>query len=108
MFVDDVGRAMQLVQEGGFNGIFHLAGPDNISKYELTRELAKLRGKESLVVPIPEKEQLARRPENATIVTHKIECLGMRFTPLLDALPIIENGMPNTTIEGQGRHIERQ
>lgn len=104
LFVDDVGRAIQLVQKQGLNGVLHLAGPDNISKYELTLRLAKLLGKESLVVPIPEKQQIARRPKDASIVTTKAESLGITFTSLEKAIPLIEGALQNKNIEGQQRN----
>lgn len=99
LLVEDVGRALQLVQEKGLNGIFHLAGPDKISKYELSIQLARLLDKESLVVPIPKKEQLARRPKDVSIVVTKMERLGMRFTPLNEAMRQIENSLAKMTVE---------
>lgn len=106
LFVDDVGKSLRLVQKRGASGIFHLAGPDNINKYELTRKLAELVEKESLVVPIAEAEQLARRPKDASISATKMERLGMRFTPLDEALHLIEGTLPDT-IEGQKVNLER-
>lgn len=101
LLVDDVGKAMQTMQDLEISGILHLAGPDNISKYELTLRLAQLLGKESLVVPIPEKQQIARRPKDASIVTTKAESLGITFTSLERAIPLIEGALQNKGIEGQ-------
>lgn len=103
LLVDDVGKAIRKMQELGINGILHLAGPDNISKYELTLRLAKLLGKESLVVPIAEKEQIARRPKDASIATTKAETLGIAFTSLENAIPLIEGTLQNKNVEGQQR-----
>jgi len=86
LFVDDVATALQLIQGNSANGVFHLAGPDKLTKYELTKKLAKLFGKEEFVIPIPEKAQLARRPKDATLCSTKIEEMGMVFTPLATAL----------------------
>ncbi len=99
LLIDDVGRALQLVQKLGLNGVFHLAGPDSMSKYELTVELAKLIGRETLVIPILGKEQLARRPKDASIVTSKMKRIGMKFTPLSEAMRVIEASLPKTTLE---------
>lgn len=101
LLVDDVGRALQRMQELDMNGILHLAGPDNISKYELTLRLARLLGKESLVIPIPERQQIARRPKDASIVTTKAESLGITFTSLEKAIPMIEGALRLEDTEGQ-------
>jgi dTDP-4-dehydrorhamnose reductase len=106
VFVNDVVRAIQLVQERSINGIFHLAGPDRISKYELTIKLAHLLEKEGLVVPISEKEQIARRPKDASISTARMEGLGMKFTSLGEALSQIEAALITKGVE-RSKGIER-
>jgi dTDP-4-dehydrorhamnose reductase len=103
LLVDDIGRALQRMQELGMNSILHLAGPDKISKFELTLRLARLLGKESLVVPIPEKQQIARRPKDASIETNKAESLGITFTSLERAIPMIEGVLRKEDREGQQR-----
>ncbi|HEV2339660.1 MAG TPA: SDR family oxidoreductase [Patescibacteria group bacterium] len=107
LFIDDVDRGIQFIQERNLNGIFHMAGPEKMSKYDLTIQLAKLIGKESLVIPILEKEQVARRPKDASIVTTKAESLGIRFTPLQEAIDIIETSLRKKGIEGVRKSTER-
>ena len=92
------------MQERGLDGALHLAGPDSISKYDLAVKLAKLFRKESLVIPISEREQLARRPKDASIATVKAESLDIRFTPLRKAIESIEARLRS---EGEGRQKER-
>lgn len=86
LLVDNMGSALQRIQGLRVNGILHLAGQDKISKYELTLRLARLLGKEYLVVPISEKQQIARRPKDASIVTTKAKSLGITFTSLDKAI----------------------
>jgi dTDP-4-dehydrorhamnose reductase len=107
LLIDDIGRAIQRVDELGQNGVFHLAGPDNISKYELAQRLAGLLGKEDLVIPVPEKQQIARRPLDASIATVKAEHLGITFTSLESALKRIDTELHGKTIEGQQRGKEK-
>lgn len=107
LLVDDIGRALQLIQERSLSGIFHLAGPDRLSKYDLTVKLAHLLGRKSLVVPIPEIEQVARRPKDASIVTAKMESMGFVFTSLNDALMQIEGALRTNGIEGVITGVER-
>lgn len=103
LLVDDIGRALQRMQELDINGILHLASQDKISKFELTLRLARLLGKESLVVPVPEKQQIARRPKDASIETNKAESLGITFTSLVKAIPMIEGVLQQEDTEGQQR-----
>lgn len=107
LLIDDVARSLQLIQERSINGIFHLAGPDRLSKYELTVRLARLLGKENLVVPIPEKEQVARRPNDASISTSKVESMGMVFTTLEGGISLIESSLITQGIERPKKGVER-
>lgn len=104
VLIDDVVRALMLVQEKSLNGIFHLAGPDRLTRYDLSLKLADLvyqdkldrRGlslelvdlfdEKSLIIPVSEKDMLVERPKNVTLITEKIEKEGMVFTPLNEAL----------------------
>lgn len=107
LLVDDVVRSLQLAQERSASGIFHLAGPDRLSKYELTVRLARLVGKENLVVPIPEKEQVARRPRDVSISTSKVESMGMVFTTIDEGISLIEGSLVTQGIERLKKGVER-
>ena len=107
LLVDDVGRALMSAQEKGLTGPFHLAGPDEMSKEALTRRLGELVGGQSLVVGIPEQAQIARRPKDASIVGTRMEELGMRCTPFVEALQIIDRSLHPSTIEGQHSQFKR-
>lgn len=93
LFVDDVGDAIKIVQRSRKSGIFHLAGPDRVSKYELVVKLARLVGRESLVVPIKEEGQIARRPRDTSVKTTKVESLGGTFTSIKEAIRLIKKNL---------------
>ena len=104
VLIDDVSRALMLIQEKYLSGIFHLAGPDKLTRYELSLrladlvyqdklarrdlslELVDLFDEKSLIIPVSEKDMLVERPKNVTLITEKIEKKGMVFTPLNEAL----------------------
>lgn len=99
LLIDDVAQAVQKIQELDFSGILHLAGPEKITKHDLTTQLARLIGKESLVIPIPEKQQIARRPKDASISTAKAESLGIQFTPLKEGILQISEQLKREGVE---------
>ncbi|KKQ42807.1 MAG: dTDP-4-dehydrorhamnose reductase [Microgenomates group bacterium GW2011_GWC1_37_8] len=87
MFIDDVAMVIKKLLYSNQNGIFHLAGPHLMTKYEL---LSKL--KESLSVDcevIPDSTDISCY-KNVTVSTKKAEDLGIKFTTLNDALVQIE------------------
>lgn len=101
LLTDDVAHAIKRIQELNFSGILHLAGQERISKYNLTVQLARLVGNESLVIPIPEKQQIARRPKDASIRTEKAESLGIQFTPLKEGILQIVEQLRRKEVEGK-------
>lgn len=82
LFIDDMVKAIRLMQDSGTTGILHLAGPDKVSKYELDVRLASLIGRESSVIPVLGGQQNARVPRNTSLVTSKAKALGINFTNL--------------------------
>ena len=64
-YADDVAIASGLIAESRAAGIWHVAGPDRMSRVELARRTARMFGlSESLIAPVPTSAlgQLARRP----------------------------------------------
>lgn len=89
LLIDDVASAIEDLLEKKEKGIFHLAGPDNISKYELGLALEKIVRQDSLLVPIAEKEQIARRPKNASIDVSKALSKGLKFHSIEEGVAMI-------------------
>lgn len=90
LFVDDVSTAIDKIIEKDANGVFHLAGPDNITKYELYVQLAEILGLKLNINPMSEKDQVvkqvARRPKDTSLLTDRLEELGMVCTPIKESL----------------------
>lgn len=89
IFADDYGRAIQQMQKLDEVGILHVAGPERMTKFELTKNLARILGNESIVQGVQNKNQQAKRPE-MSINTQKAQSLGITFTPIQGAYRIIE------------------
>jgi dTDP-4-dehydrorhamnose reductase len=71
---DDVVNSMVRLLETNETGIFHIAGPKAISRYEfqcLIKDVFNLKGK---VIPISAKEMnfVAKRPKNSSLISTKI------------------------------------
>lgn len=88
VFAEDYIKAIQKMQELDATGIVHVAGPERMSKFELARRLAKVVGKESVVLGVGNKDQAAQRPD-IDINTDKAKSLGITFTPIEEACKII-------------------
>jgi len=89
LLVDDVGSAIQVLLEGDYSGIYHLAGLDIISKYDLGTALEKIVRDESELIPVPEKDQLARRPHDVSLDTTKARSIGITFHSILEGVAVI-------------------
>ena len=85
-YTPDVARAIRLLVENDASGIFHFAGIECMTKYEMLQEIAGLKGVSADHV-IPEKATVpegTKRPENSHLDCAKIEKLGFtEWTPFL-------------------------
>ncbi len=86
LFVDDVIYAIQRILEASSSGIFHLAGQEKMTKYELGLTLEGIVRGTSLLVPIPEKAQVARRPKNVTLDTSRACAIGIKFHSMAEGI----------------------
>lgn len=75
--VDLAERTVELAQR--FNGIYHVAGNESVSKFEFASEVAKFFGKEQLVMGVTSEavKQKAPRPRMGSLDCSVIERLGM-------------------------------
>jgi dTDP-4-dehydrorhamnose reductase len=74
VLVDDLARGVVLGIEEGASGIYHLGGPDAVSRYEFGQAVCRIFGySEDLLVPtgMAEFEAYARRPLDATLNSAK-------------------------------------
>jgi len=90
LFVDDVSTAIDKIIQTDAKGVFHLAGPDNITKYELYVQLAQALGLKLEIYPMSEKDQavkqVARRPKDTSLLTDRLTELDMQCTPVKESL----------------------
>ena len=98
LLVDDVGSAIQVLLEGNHSGIYHLAGSDIIAKYELATALEKIVRDESELVPVPEKEQLARRPHDVSLDTTKARSIGIKFHSVAEGVDVVRQQFESSHI----------
>ena len=98
IFADDYVRAIQRMQELEEKGILHVGGRERMTKFELTKGLAKILGKESIVQGIQNKNQQAKRPE-MSINTDKAKSLGITFAPIKQAFKIIDEQITQSKFE---------
>ena len=82
-FAPDLATACVDVVETGQEGVFHATGPESMSRYEFTLELASVYGYDAdLVSPISTEEfgQEAARPRDSSLDSSKLyEALGWEF-----------------------------
>lgn len=106
LLVDDVARTVERIIETNGNGIYHLAGPDNITKYELCKRLEQILGVTGDIHPIEFEQQVARRPKDSSLSINRLAELGISCTPIESALNIIREQYAAYNKEGGRRSIE--
>jgi len=93
-FAEDLASALISITENKLDGIFHIAGSEKISVYELAVMTAKAFDlNESLLIPVSTKElsEPAPRPLNTTLNIDKaVSMLSFKPTPLKDAINTIK------------------
>lgn len=67
LLVDDVARTVERIIETKGFGIYHLAGPDNITKYELCKRLEQILRLTGDIHPIEFEQQVAQRPKDSSL-----------------------------------------
>jgi dTDP-4-dehydrorhamnose reductase len=72
------------------NGIFHVTGPDCMSRYEFAKRIAEVFDLDSKLIhptTTPELNQIAQRPEKVCMVTNKVERItGMKPVGVTEGL----------------------
>lgn len=108
LFIEDVAKVIHSAIAREATGIFHLAGPESMSKFTLAFRLAQLVKGESRVRSISETPGIVRKPKDASLITTKAEReLGISFTPLTRALEIMRTEIDGRGKEGPRRRVER-
>ncbi len=89
LLVDDVCNAIKVILERNHSGVYHLAGSENIIKYELGLALERIVRNKSELIPIPEKQQIARRPKDVSLNTSKAKSGGIMFHSISEGVELI-------------------
>ncbi len=89
-YLPDLANAADRLFERDASGIFHIGGPDRLSRYEFAREVAETAGFDGdLVKPISSEEMKqwkARRPRDTSLSLEKSLAFGLKYTRTADAL----------------------
>ena len=86
-YVLDIPPAIEKLVESSAAGVYHVAGPDRLSSYDMAKVIARKMGASAgLVKPISDVEYAtkARRPRDATLNTQKIKDIGVTMTSFED------------------------
>jgi len=91
----EAGRGIWLAVEKNLEGVLHLAGGSEVSRYELALATAEVFGKNQELIE-PAKSSyfpgLAKRPANTTFITEKmVKVLGIPPLPLYQGLEAMKN-----------------
>lgn len=103
LLADDIAPAIKLLIEGSHTGVFHLAGPTNMTEFKLGELLAFQIDRNTTSV-LPVKGEGA----NFTLATSKAEELGVQFTPVEEAMlrlrkQVIEEKLHKQTLRWANR-----
>ncbi len=95
--IDDVALGVVRATEYNKNGIYHIAGPEMISRYEFAKRIATtLRLNPELIIPIPFSvtDTRAERPRHSSFITLKAQTeLGLRITGIDEGLHVMVRGI---------------
>ena len=82
--------------DGDYSGIYHLASPEVVTKYDLGVALEKIVRSESELIPIAEKKQLARRPHDVSLDTTKARGIGIKLHTISEGVEIVRKQFENS------------
>lgn len=93
--VDDLAFAITRAVELRKHGIYHIGGPEMISRYDFALRIAKhFRLDDSLVVPITSEGHAANRPKKSAFVTLKAQTeLSLRSTSIDQGLEVTHRSL---------------
>lgn len=90
LLIDDLAQIIDGLIKKGAYGIFNVAGPQEMTKYQLGVALEKLIRPYSLLTAVTSEKDYAPRPKYGTLVTSKLAGLGFITKPLDEGLKIIK------------------
>ncbi|MEP7236113.1 MAG: NAD(P)-dependent oxidoreductase, partial [Ignavibacteriota bacterium] len=94
--IDDIALAVVRAAEYRKSGIFHIAGPEMVSRFEFAKRIASaFRLDTTLLEPVPyTTENRAERPRHSAFITLKAQTeLGLRITGIDEGLQVMLRGI---------------
>ncbi|MCP4368876.1 MAG: NAD(P)-dependent oxidoreductase [Deltaproteobacteria bacterium] len=91
--IDDVAKAVFFLVEKGHQGIFHMGGPNAMTKYEMAKRLESIIRSTTLLSPGRSQDQITPRPFDVTLDCSKILRLGLVFKPIDQGLLYISENL---------------
>lgn len=91
--VDDIAEAIKILIKKNKEGIYHVAGPERLSRYEMALKIADAFGfDKGLIKPIKtaELKQKAKRPRDSSLNTEKLKREGIMMHKFKDGLKIMK------------------
>jgi len=99
--IDDIAHATQVLTEKKESGLFHVVGPECISRYDFARRIAYAFSlDETLITPVSTEmlSQIAPRPRNSCLSIEKIKKRGITMSDTKTGLHIMKRCMQKTPL----------
>lgn len=95
-YVKDLANVIFLLVEKNATGIFHTVGRDPVSRFDFVVKIKNKFFPDSIVEPLDDLKQIARRPKNASLSCRKLESLlGQVIHSINDILSILDSELPH-------------
>ncbi|MBD3313750.1 dTDP-4-dehydrorhamnose reductase [Candidatus Woesearchaeota archaeon] len=94
--IDDIAEAISKLLKKDSKGIYHVAGPERLSRYEMAVKLAEVFGfDKNLIKPITSDKlkQKAKRPKDSSLDTEKLKKEGINMHTFEQGLRIMKGQM---------------
>lgn len=88
LFVDDLAAAIMILLENKSYGIFHLAGKEHLTQFELGLKIEKIIRSNSRISPVAKYDEVSR-PKKILMDTTKAKRAGIKFTQVDQAISIM-------------------
>ncbi len=88
-FTLDLARALRALLEAGATGVFHVANPGPVSRFDQAREILEAVGRHrATLVPVAagSLSLVAARPRSTALASERLESIGLRLRPRADAV----------------------
>jgi dTDP-4-dehydrorhamnose reductase len=107
--IDDVASAVRLLLAKGEGGVYHVAGPDVLSRYEFQQLAALHFAQMPAVLPVSSSpERAAPRPRDSSLHTERMRALGWQPRRVCEWLAPLRGQGPGESPENVAPHERRE